>query len=536
MNIPKLEDLNAASCREKAIQNKYPEFYNFLIEKYKDYTWPEKMALYYHHLDKPPVCSVCGKPTKFVNMGVGWRKTCSYKCAGKDNDTKMKKEKTLMSNYGVKNPAQSEIILNRIKSTCLEKYGTTNGGWSKDAQVKIKQTNLKKYGVEHPMSSPDIRKKSEQTCVKKYGVTCTGRVKNGVTVFDKYPNLLMIKGNNIWNIKCSNKHCDKCNEKKFDIDSSLYVGRLKCNAEPCPILNPIHSLYSSLELIVRGWLNEWGIKYETNKRDIIPPQELDIYIPDKKIAIEINGCYWHSDMEKPKDYHINKFRDCRDKGIQLIQIWEDWMVNKEEIVKSFLQSKLGICNNVIYARKCMVKEIDYRTAMTFLEQNHIQGKCSSNYRLGLYNGDILVAVMCFNKRSGLSGSKVINDSEIELIRFCNLRDHRVIGGASKLLKYYIKTFRPKLVTSYSANDISNGQLYKSLGFTSDYKISGAYWYIEPVTFRRLHRSIFTRAGIVKRWPEFDINDKGWTERLVMNSKGYIRIYDAGTTRWILTLA
>lgn len=263
------------------------------------------------------------------------------------------------------------------------------------------------------------------------------------------------------------------------------------------------------------------------------PKELDIYIPSKKIAIEFNGCYWHSDATKQKNYHIDKFLECKDKGIQLIQIWEDWMINKPDIIWSFLKAKLGLYEDSIYARKCNIIELDSKTSNKFLKENHIQGGCNSNYRIGLmYNND-LVAVMCFNKRSKLSGPKSINNMESELIRFCNKKGTRVVGGASKLLKYYIKRFNPDLITSYSCNDISNGQLYKSLGFSSNNKTSLSYWYIEPLTFERKHRTSFTRYGISRKWSEFDIKDRSWTERLVMDSKGYLRIYDSGTTRWEL---
>lgn len=442
-NFPKIEELNAANCRACALQNKWPEFYNYLRTTYPRGTMSEKLAMYYQGLTDFPKCVVCGGPVKFVNFRTGWRRTCSYKCQGKDPQVNAKRQSTTESHYGVKNPGQAKSVIQKMRRTMKDRYGYENPFYNPEQQAKIRKNNT--------------------------------------------------------------------------------------------TLNPFKSLAGSQELIIRHWLDEWGTAYITNDRSVIPPKELDIYIPALKVAIECNDCYWHSDMEKPKDYHAKKFIECRDKGIQLIQIWEDWMINKPEVVKSFLQAKLGICNTTYYARKCAVREIDYRTAMDFLELNHIQGKCSSNYRLGLFFEDQLVAVMCFNKRSALSGSKQINDSEAELIRFCNLRGTRVIGGASKLLKHYIKAFNPTIVTSYSANDISNGQLYRSLGFVSDGKINESYWYIEPITFRRQHRSIYTRSGIVRKWPEYDINDRTWTERMVMDSKGYMRIYDAGTTKWVLNV-
>lgn len=39
----------------------------------------------------------------------------------------------------------------------------------------------------------------------------------------------------------------------------------------------------------------------------------------------------------------------------------------------------------------------------------------------------------------------------EMIRFVNKCNHNIIGGASKLLKHFIKTISPKEIISYSDN-------------------------------------------------------------------------------------
>ena len=74
-----------------------------------------------------------------------------------------------------------------------------------------------------------------------------------------------------------------------------------------------------------------------NTREIISPQELDIYIPEKKIAIEFNGDYWHSDEYKEKDYHYNKFLKCKENGVLLVSIFESEWNNKKEEIKEYLK-------------------------------------------------------------------------------------------------------------------------------------------------------------------------------------------------------
>lgn len=75
-----------------------------------------------------------------------------------------------------------------------------------------------------------------------------------------------------------------------------------------------------------------------SSRKIIPPYEIDIYIPELKLAIEFNGDYWHSIHFKPKYYHITKTLLAKQKGINLIHIFDsEWQNNKEQVTE-YLQN------------------------------------------------------------------------------------------------------------------------------------------------------------------------------------------------------
>jgi len=82
-------------------------------------------------------------------------------------------------------------------------------------------------------------------------------------------------------------------------------------------------------------------------------------LPELNIGIEYNGLYWHSEQNKEKEYHYNKWKLCNDKGIQLITIWEDDWNYKKDIVKSIIKNKLKLNNIKIYARKCKIKEVNF---------------------------------------------------------------------------------------------------------------------------------------------------------------------------------
>lgn len=589
MVIPKLEELDcAARIQERRIKKYYPEFHQFILDTYPNYPWAEKLALYYNGLKTPPKCVVCGAPVSFYSLHRGWARTCGMVCAGKNPEVMLKKYNTSMEHYGVPYPAQGQEVKDKMKQTNLERYGVENPFASDEIKERIKEHNIRTYGGNSPMCSPEVRRKSVVTCIQKYGTehnTQAQEIKDKVrktceeqyggigwasteimdkfkqTIRDKYDVEYITQNNDIrqkiidtkidklknkyddildiyfdqdandyiYVCKCPHPGCTNCELKTYKITANGYRNRRSHKIEPCTNIQPLNDTSSSLEKIVRGWLDSLDLEYQTNVRDIIPPKELDIYIPSKKIAIEINGCYWHSDQEKPKNYHMDKYKDCEAHGIQLIQIWEDWLINKPDIIQSILLSKLGECHNVIYARQCELREVNPKDTRIFLEENHIQGPCNSKYSYGLYYDNELVSLMTFGaQRKNLKGN--LNEGEYELLRFCNKLDIRVVGGASRLLKHFIKLVKPLNIVSFASCDISNGNLYNALGFETDGNISQSYWYIDPEDFQRYHRSSFTKASIVKRGWKASV-DSSWTERDVMDAVGFIRIYDAGQTKW-----
>jgi hypothetical protein len=402
----------------------------------------------------------------------------------------------------------------------LDKYGVEYAQQSKEIQKIREENSLKKYGVKHHMMVPDI----------KYKVI-TG-YKNHI--IDNNDDLLGYTPDNDRIMKCPHSECKLCGDKYYIISSKNYFARKEFNIEPCTKILPItfnHSSNTSLELFVHNILNENGIPFETNNRTILGGQELDIYIPSKQIAIECNGIFWHSEKNgKPSNYHINKYIECKNKGIQLITIWEDQIKTKPEIVKSIILSKLGIYGTRIYARKCIIKEIDSNISTNFLNENHIQGRTNAKIKLGLYYDNELVSVMTFSKMSKLSGTKNINDNEWELGRFCNKLNTQVIGGASKLLKYFIANYNPSKIISFASNDISNGNLYKQLGFNEIGDITKAYWYIHKQTYQRYHRSSFTKSKLYAHG--YDIN---MTEKEIMSNLPYLKIYDSGHIKYELKI-
>ena len=282
---------------------------------------------------------------------------------------------------------------------------------------------------------------------------------------------------------------------------------------------------SKLEIELRDFIESLNINVEYNTRDIIKPQEIDIYIPHKKIGIEFNGLYWHSELFVDKKYHLNKTKLCNDNGIRLIHIFEDEWIFKKEIVKSRLKNILGLSENKIYARKCKIKFVDSKTKEEFLNTNHIQGNLGTNINLGLYYGEELVSLMTFKNPRNILKNKSVN-GYYELTRFINKLDTTVVGGAGRLLKFFIKTYQPNKIISYADLRWSDGCLYEVLGFSYVHSIEPNFTYINGKN--RVNQIKYQKHKLIKEG--FDSTK---TEHEIMLDRGMYRIYDCGNNLYQL---
>lgn len=533
---------------EKMIKNSYPSDYENIINRYShlDIKFPEKLYLYIHNLDTPPQCQnpSCNNFAKFISIQQGYRNYCSHECFSKDPKSVLRREETCIKKYGVKNPSQSDDIKDKRKQTTMERYGVENVFESQEIKNKIKKYYNDNYGVDYPSQSVEIQETRKSNSFNKYGVDHHMKVQsirekiansNRSHAISNIDGLIGYDSEGQWIMSCPHPECNKCLEKNYLIFSDQAASRKAFNIEPCTRLLPIknsHNKSTTFELFIHRILDKHNIEYITNDRTILDGKEVDIYIPSKNIAIECNGLPWHAvSRGKGMYYHIDKYKGCKDKGIQLITIWYDQYIHHPEIVESIILSKLGIYEARIYARKCVVKEVDSKTTRLFLENNHIQGRTNASVHIGLYYNDELVGVMTFANGSKLSGSKNVKKEDWELNRFCTKINTQVVGGADKLLKYFIKNYKPKTITSFSSNDISNGSLYKRLGFETDNKITTAYWYISHKDYIRYHRTSFTKNRLEKMGYDID----GKTEDEIMRNLPYFKIYDSGHIKHTLLI-
>jgi len=475
-----------------------------------------------------------------------------YRCGKCVSETR---KQTNIEKYGVESVMQLPEVKQKRKESFKEKYGVEHFNKLDFFKNKIKETNLIKNGVEYPMQNTEIKKKQQKTTKEKYGTSCSlqnkdVKIKTLSTMNKKYgcdysmqnqhlmepiiSNGLKTRKNNflkehkdIISIENNNYKlfCPECNVD-FLINPHLYSMRNLQKSTLCTICNPINSHQSDKENQLSNFISDnYNQEIITSDRNIIKPYELDIFLPELKLAFEFNGLYWHNELYKDKNYHINKTEDCSNKGIDLIHIWEDDWNYKQEIVKSMILNKLKKTKNTIYGRKTEIREIsDNKLIRKFLDENHLQGFVGSKVKLGLFYDSELVSLMTFGKKRLFMKSKSNNDNEYELLRFCNKINTNVIGGASKLFNYFIKNHKPKEIITYADRSHSNGSLYEILGFDFIHKTKPNYFYI--IDRNREYRFNHRKDVLISQG-----YDKNMTEHEIMLERKIYRIYDSGSLKY-----
>jgi len=238
----------------------------------------------------------------------------------------------------------------------------------------------------------------------------------------------------------------------------------------------------------------------------------DVYVPDRKIAIEFNGLFHHSSARRSKGYHKDKFEYATGQGLQLLQFWEDEWHGSKEIVKSMIMTKLGLGITRIYARDCEVKTPRAETALDFLNKSHLLGAANYSGAVGLYHQGELVMLITLAAHHR-------NAEEIVISRVCSKLNTIVVGGFSRLLSQV--PLRP--LSTWSDNRFSGGKVYESLGFIHDSDLAPDYEYVKG-------SQRFSKQSMRKNLEE---KISGKTESVLRTEQGYLKIFDAGKKKWIL---
>jgi predicted nucleic acid-binding Zn-ribbon protein len=452
-------------------------------------------------------CVQCG--TIFIERKKHKRKLCSDQCRDIWN----------------KNDENKKTRIDKSKEALNEKYGEDSFFKLNEFKENKKKLFIEKYGVEAPMYVPEFVEKLKNTFRKNHLEKLIPKLdENNLELLDDYKQNKNGNTSQAYTFKC--KKCD-------NIFTSTIMGSGKIPI--CRKCFPINK-NSNLEQKIKDFLNEKNIKHIDSNRTLLNGKEIDIYLPEYNLGIEVNGNYFHSEIggDKTKNYHIDKTILSEKIGINLIQFYEDEIILKHDIVISKISSKIKL-NKTIFARKCELREIDKKESSHFLNENHLQGNCIDKIRYGLFFNEELVSVITFGKKRKSLGNKENNNSDYELIRFCNKNFINVVGGFSKLLKHFIKNNNPTKIETFADCRLSGLNLEKTVyyknGFTYVNRTPPNYWYVKTDKYlNRYHRFVFRKDVLIKEG-----FDKSLTEWEIMKIKGYDRIWDCGSLKFELNL-
>ncbi len=439
--------------------------------------------------------------------------------------------------YKLKSENEIEKIKSKREETCFSRFGDRVPMRNKSIKNKYKKSCLKNLGAENPMKNKIVKDKQRRTCLEKYGkeyvFTLSQTIENNKNIqneifkpkLEYYMKIFSLELLDNEYINCVFPHkwkCLKCGCEYTQTWNRIQQGFL------CPGCYPRISGKSILEDDIKNFILSLGFSIIENDRTIIAPYELDIVIPEKKVAIEFCGLYWHSyeklldykNIEDPKNYHLNKLELCQKNGFSLITIFEDEWLLKKEIVINRLKNILGKNKSEkVFARNCEIREIGNIEKNEFLDKFHLQGRDISKIKLGAFYNNKLVAVMTFSKGSLSKGSKPV-EGIWELNRFCTDFNYRVIGIASKLLKFFTSNYKWSEIFSYADRRWSDGNLYYKMGFELMSYTKPNYWYIKGT--ERIHR-----FNMRKRKNE----PKELTELIMRRNEGFFKIYDCGNLKF-----
>jgi len=279
----------------------------------------------------------------------------------------------------------------------------------------------------------------------------------------------------------------------------------------------------------------------------------------KEFAVEYNGLYWHGEEmlelsgKDGRNNHASKTRDCTERGIALIHVWEDDWRDRRAVVVRMLAAKVGatarlstlagsgdipdmdpLCWDRTYARSLRLTEVDGWKSAAFLEANHIQGAVTASRRFALVDhaGRIRALMAIRSPRSNARMKREPGQWEIQ--RYASLGT--IPGGFTRLLAHAERTLLSEGAdltqwVTFAAADVSDGGLYAAAGFVKDRDLAPNYHYVGAKTgLRRKPKESFQRAKF--RSNPALVWDESWTEKQAAKANGLWRVWDAGKSRYV----
>jgi len=357
-----------------------------------------------------------------------------------------------------------------------------------DPRLQLKADNAiaknSKLGFDYPtrLSLDEVKKRLEH-CEMLFPLD---------TEFKQYQNWLT---RNLW------FKCKECGNLTLESVQTASTDRCKkCNPQCSTQQRELYRLIVS-----------WGFHDAiNNNRVLLKNLELDVTVPSKRVAIEFNGIYWHSDVYvKNNGRHEEKTELVNRLGYKLIHIFEDEWKEKKSIVISMLRHKLGISTQKSFARKCEIVELNRQQRKEFFEENHLEGDVHARFCYGLLGEDGTIHA-AMSVRVPLQKNHY--QGMLEIARFALKYDTSCVGALGKLTKICLKSAKllgySSLMTYVDLRS-GTGEGYLKTGWTQIGKTNRRFWWTDfRKRFNRLkfcarngkkEREVAEEAGVHKIW-------------------------------------
>ena len=449
------------------------------------------------------------KQTKKNNPTQAWNKGVPRTVEQNEALSKTRKEK--LKSGAIKHWNVGNVTPDVVKKKISETLLAQDRVYSELSKQKRNQTleQKKSEGWIPAQATKEFHDKIKQTVIKKYGVPYYQQLDFTELTVD-------LLTDDDWLI--DQHHTQK--RSLLDISQELGInGTTLSKVLKRKGIEVKSHIISTAEKEISQFLTDNNIDHITNDRKIISPLELDIVIPDAKVAIEHCGLYWHSHFHKPNTYHRDKMRKCNERGIRLITMFENEWIHNKDLVKQKLLSIVNQDNRkTVYARKCSIRTLDSKEKKTFFDANHIQGNGPGSITYGLEHSNEIVAAMTFIKQK--NGEFVLN-------RYATLC--KVPGGFTKLLKHFQRNNDWNTIVSFADLRWSEGNLYESNGWTLEKTLLPDYCYV--VGDNIVHKFNYRRKNLPKLLKTFD---PALSETENTNNNDIPRIYNCGLNKYTLT--
>lgn len=333
----------------------------------------------------------------------------------------------------------------------------------------------------------------------------------------------------------------------------ILKNRLAKNESPCPCCgtSPRGShVYNTQESELAGMYP--GFSERNVHPDWMDGLELDLYDPERRIAIEFHGLRWHSScMRNFNSLHKRKADLCEKAGVQLIQIYASEWVQRRELVIDRLDSIMHKDMTRYFARRLSIREMNTSRERAevnrFMDANHIQGASSAQWAVALFDGDTMVAACTFKYGTGYaSGGLPEGTSKYwELNRYATKLHTSVVGGISRCIKAFARTHQDvRKIVSFADRrwTCPSRSAYASSGFVETARVEPNYLYTDLVPSHPLRNKQYMRKSSIEKralnnpgGPEAAVFSWDKTETEMAKELGFYKVYDAGKIRYEMTL-